>query len=622
MQLQYLARPLDRRAQASDRFTTDQLDASAGTIDVSSSCRRRTDVVAAMCLAGLATSCGAGGKSSFDGGTTTALVAPMSSGFNGFGDSGLVVADSSAVSSGSSGPDTKVLGMMYSDFPAGAVIDSAGVDAGTAAPSNAAALFGQSPQALPTGGPCLVEPEINAIYPDNWLRPRFRWVAASGENLFELRVHVSNQQNDLVVYTGSNGWTMPQALWDALRGHSYDEAITLTIRGGTVSGNALLGEAVGSSGAIGIAPVDAPGSIVYWTTSKGTALEGFSVGDETVAPVLVPGQVQEFSTQCIGCHNSTPDGDYASFSSAWSWDNGFASVTPPNTGVVPSWLGAAAQTTLQTGVLGIHTFSAAHWSPGDRIEVSGFDPQDDMDSELIWIDLEAASTPASGILQRTGDTRHAGAPSWSHDGTRIAYVSTDANVDGRLDDGPADIYVVPYNNRAGGQATALQGADDATARDYYPAWSSDDRLIVFDKTASGSMYSSPGAEVYVVSSQGGTATRLAANDPPACTGQASPGVTNSWPKWAPAVASTSDGRTFYWVVFSSVRDPYTTDGSGNPQPFQVPQLYLSAVVVDSAGNLATYGALYFWNQPESEENHTPAWDYFTIPSSTTTLAPK
>jgi hypothetical protein len=42
-----------------------------------------------------------------------------------------------------------------------------------------------------------------------------------------------------------------------------------------------------------------------------------------------------------------------------------------------------------------------------------------------------------------------------------------------------------------------------------------------------------------------------------------------------------------------------------------PQLYIT-VVVDGT-TVTTHGALYLWNQPSTENNHTPAWDYFMIP---------
>ncbi len=77
-------------------------------------------------------------------------------------------------------------------------------------------------------------------------------------------------------------------------------------------------------------------------------------------------------------------------------------------------------------------------------------------------------------------------------------------------------------------------------------------------------------------------------------------MSNSWPKWAPG-ATTIGGKKYYWLIFSSKRNP-----NGNPQ------LYITGVVVDGA-SVETHGALYLWNQPEGENNHTPAWDFFDIP---------
>ena len=105
--------------------------------------------------------------------------------------------------------------------------------------------------------------------------------------------------------------------------------------------------------------------------------------------------------------------------------------------------------------------------------------------------------------------------------------------------------------------------------------------------------------MFVISTGGGTATRLAANDPIACSPSKSPGLTNSWPKWAPEAVTVGDS-TYYWLTFSSKR--------GTAQP----QLYMTAVVV-KGGQITTYPALYLWNQPSDEANHTPAWDVFQIP---------
>jgi hypothetical protein len=486
----------------------------------------------------------------------------------------------------------------YADFPATPVIVDP--DGGTAAPTHSPSLFASADAGTTdggSGGPCLIEPEVGALYPNNWLRPRFLWLPAGSENLFELRVHAANQTSDLVVYTTATSWTMPLSMWTALSRDSQDVPMSITVRGGVYTGGKLANVEIGSTGPIGIAPVAAPGAIVYWTTTDGTALKGFSIGDESVAVVLIPSQVQEQATTCIGCHTSTPDGLFAEFTTSNGWNNSIGSVQASMEGQVPSFLGAAGSAALMQAPRGISATSGGHWASGDHVVVTTVS-----DMTIGWVDLEAKTGVASGIFTRTGDSNGAGAPTWSHDGNTLTYVSTNAITTGRLSTGPADLYQVPYNDRMGGTAKPVAGASDPTIEEYYPAYSPDDQLLAFDRIPNGnSMYNQPLAEVSVIPSAGGTATRLAANDPPACTGKTSPGVTNSWPKWSPAATTASEGRTFYWIVFSSTRDP------GNN-----PQLYVTPVVV-KGGSVTTYQALYLWNQPATENNHTPAWDVFKIP---------
>lgn len=502
---------------------------------------------------------------------------------------------------------------MYSDF-------GDPIYAGNA-PSSSGQMFGGPDAGVTGGGPCIAEPEIDSLYPHNWLRPRFHWTPSSGENLFELRVHAPNQTKDLIVYTTETMWTMPKDMWDLVRNHSNDMPWTLTIRGGVYDGAKLASIASGSSGTIGVAPVDAPGTIVYWYTagySSTLGLEGFAIGDETVVSALAPNQVQEQSVQCIGCHVGTPDGNgvvvtlspQANGQNA-SWGNGLANIETGDggaPGAVPSYAGSAGLAALLQGPLGMSTISKAHWQSGDRVVIASDNP------DLQWIDLEATNaTQARGTIARVGTQAagpSAGAPSFSHDGKTIVYTATNHEVDGRLGgyvydaDDPgslADLYTVPYNNRAGGQISPVQGASDPLYQEYYPAYAPDDSMIAFNRVANDkNMYNQPNAEIFVVPANGGAATRLAANDPPACSGKASPGVTNSWPKWSPSVETASGGRTFYWIVFSSTRIG------------TLPQLFITPVVVTN-GTVQTYGALYLWNQPSTTGNHTPAWEYFKVP---------
>ncbi len=530
---------------------------------------------------------------------------PVDSGNGGDGSTPLSDSGPGFGGDGSTGP--------HADFPAAPIIDTP--DGGTGAPANAATLFSGAGTPTDAGAdaPCLVQSEVGSLLPKNWLRPRFGWQAGGGENLYELRVHADNQINDLVVYTTATEWTMPLAMWTALAADSAGVPMTVSVRGAVYASGAITGLAQGSSGPFGIAPVDAPGAIVYWHIIGGNdgELKGFNVGDEDVQLTLPATSVTEYSTTCIGCHVSTPDGKYAVFSSSATspqWDDGIGAVAQDaGVGTPPSYLSNDAKTALQTTSEGIMTTSIAHWAAGDYMVLASSNDN----HSIQWTELDGVGAAASGTVPITsGDanTNHT-APSWSHDGSKIAYTSAPQSTSGRPDGNDNDIYLVPYNNKAGGAATPLTGAN-TSANEYYPSYSPDDKWITFNRSVNtGGVYSVPTAEVYVTKADGsGTATRLAANDPPACANRPSPGVTNSWPRWAPAkpAPQTVAGLTYYWVVFSSKRLDGTT-----------PQLYMAPVVIDASGNVKQYQAVYLWNQPSDERNHTPAWDVFGIPPSPT-----
>lgn len=491
-------------------------------------------------------------------------------------------------------PDASHSGPPYDDFPGDPIVEPG-------APADAPDVFGEPGSA--TGGPCLTEPEVGALLPLGWLRPRFRLAPAGSQSLFEVRLSAASQSNELVVYTSNLVWTMPTAMWEALQLHSVDEPITVTVRGVTWTGSAWSEPSTGSTGDIRIAPVSATGSIVYWTSAGGSALKGFNIGEETVHPVMTPAQA---GTTCLGCHTSTPDGQWIGFSASAVYNDGRparvdlrrADGTP---GAAP-FITASAATLLARTFQQEPVFSDAHWADGDHLAVSVLEQPPK--TEIAWTDLEATDTTqgtAWGIVARTGDTRNAAGAVWSHDGETIAYISAAYVSSGiNTDQGGADIYTVPFAGGAGGNATGLAGAATTQYSESYPAFSEDDAWVAFTRVPTAlASYDEPVSEVYVVPAAGGTAVRLRANDPPACSGAASPGVTNSWPKWSPAVGH--DGNTdYYWLTFSSRRGD-----SG------LPQIYVAPIVVEGA-TVTTYPALYLWNQPDNEANHTPAWDIFDI----------
>jgi len=639
---------------------------------------RFSRTLAAFCVAvGAACATSAPGTGSFSGGNDNGGSATLGSSGNATLSNDASLLDQTPMGTCAAGtPCTSGC----TDLPSAPVLDPS-------APSDAAAQF--SGTGLGTGGICIVEPGDGALLPNNWVRPRLRWIPAASQDLFEVRVHADSQKNDLLVYTKNTNWTLPADTWKALAADAWGQDITVTVRGVNSSG-AL--RPAGSQMKFQIAPALANGSMIYWAAvgdkNGDSWLEGFTVGDETVLQVLNTSQVGEKlsrdsggnlttqnqdthtplangagSTQCIGCHAAVPDQNSVTFLDFYPWPGVAADVHKGAVGDVPSWLTPGGAEALALPWIGMMTFSSAVWDTGRHIVVAGWQvgPNDipwqgggtTAPSNLVWIDLSTSQpqtlatggVPWSnlmnqgaqqfvtnnlgksyGYIARNGDSQGASCPSWSHDGQHIAYVSNNAAKDGRLQNGTADIYTVPYAGNAGGQATPVAGASDPSMAEYYPWYSPDDKYIAFDR-APGSelMYYNPHSEVYVVPSGGGTATRLAANDAPSCMGVTSPGITNSWPKWSPQ-ATACNGKTYYWLIFSSSRLNLPFDATnfkmGLPTPNEpTSQLYLTAIVDDGTGHLTTYPGVYIWNQPttglafpgSNQSNHTPLWDVVMIP---------
>ncbi len=592
------------------------------------------------------------------------------------------------------------------------------------------------------GGVCVFEPHLSdergvgALYPMNWLRPRFRWTGAGTETLWEIRLSAASQTNDLRVYTTDTEWLMPGEMWEKISSGVSDE-ITVTIRG------ANGGTFTGMRGTFRVIPVLAGGSMVFWGTTSSVVeagssrLYGFTMGDEAVVDTMRAEQVTGIANvvqangrdlrgenvgsyvagfdpgvpRCIGCHSATPDGTAMAFTDDYPWNMGLGSVEEGLTGTPPDYLSAGARELMKIPFLGMSTMMPAPWAEGDRTMITtmgrrashiyiDYSPTKPVPTvhDLIWIDLSTTATIPSNVPATTqtipfaddyyDDARQQAAvareeailaakgtawgvlttetsgsistPASSKTGLRLAYTVSESSKDGHPDwhNNTADIKVLeltsPRASAAG--STPLQGASDPGMLEYYPAFSPDDAFIAFNQAPAPSSTArclpdpnadppcvnpAPGAapdgpyynrmgEVAVVPSGGGTPHRLRGNDPVACSGEVSPGVLNSWPKWSSAVREY-EGKNYYFIIFSSARG-YPGQFNLTATPYTPPidakssQLYMSVVEHDPAtGAIVSYAPIYLWNQrylatgPDSYEelntaNLTPAWEDFSIPS--------
>ena len=199
------------------------------------------------------------------------------------------------------------------------------------------------------------------------------------------------------------------------------------------------------------------------------------------------------------------------------------------------------------------TFSPAHWTDaGDKIAIIATQMQDItmpwgqgspnwQPGRLAWVDSSRRrrrrptvrpippAASAFDYLAAHGRSRirrrrsRPGATTASRSSTSRSRARTRdsrtaaATQDGRLYKGAADLYEIPYANKAGGTATPVAGASTPDNEEYYPAFSPDDKLIAFTRVPAGQeMFANPNAEMWVVPHQAGAqAQRLTANDPPA-----------------------------------------------------------------------------------------------------------
>ena len=508
---------------------------------------------------------------------------------------------------------------LCTDFPTAPIITGG-------APANAPSMFTAAGTAA---GPCISEPEDGTLLPNNWLRPRVK-VSAAGASLLQITFHSDKEANDLVVYTAGDSWAMDKTIWQK---HRHPRRRHGDHRLGARARRRRRRRWRRTS-SFTIAPVAAGGKMVYWalrgydaSIPTNTELFGFGVGDEHVVSVLQGAAGAADHQRRVGelhrlphgdarrrirrLHRQLPVGQRARVG-AVGRDRPDADV-PRQRGREHADPGLPRHHQLLGRALGrgrSHRDHVAEHAAGRPRRQP---------------DLDGARLRRVGNASRARRIRRAPRrPSFSHDGTKIVYTSTNANQDGRLGVGTADLYTVPYGNRNGGTARPIAGASDPGFAEYYPAFSPDDELVAFNRLPQsdanvtptgqpydGGMFFNPAAEVWVVPAAGGSAIRLRANDPPSCTPPVLPntrvypnktGWDNSWAKWSPDVGTYED-RKFYWMVFSSYRYDISPPRG---------QLYMTAVVT-SETQTSTYPAVYLWNQDLTTSNHTPSWEAYQIP---------
>jgi hypothetical protein len=356
---------------------------------------------------------------------------------------------------------------------------------------------------------------------------------------------------------------------------------------------------------------------------------------------------------CIGCHDISRDGRMMLF----DYDDNDADdeYGDVNTDIFD----VAARTFATTGTLskgqafepGFHTWNRAHsafllsdganktgngnpsgaftvrapdagligFTPTPPATIRGTTP--DMAPDDSTVVFAAAPYQQSGVLADGG----AGAGYWQAGGVK----GCDEWFAG------ASLYTTPWNgtsSQVGAETALLQS--NGVENFYYPSYSPDGSLLVFNHAPSGPNFHNPLARVQVVKAGAAAPTPddlAKLNDDPTNSGQ----VTNSWARWAPFVQSYKGGKVL-WLTMSSTRTyglRIQNDGLENCYPTESPngapystrpftsttvnpgctraQLWMAAIKLDANGVASGVDVSYppFWLpfQDLGTNNHLGQW---------------
>jgi WD40-like Beta Propeller Repeat len=381
----------------------------------------------------------------------------------------------------------------------------------------------------PALAPKIVYPPADAVMPRNLGDFEIHWTDAHANNVFEVSLRTG--YTDVRVYVpGGNGLpeTGPTASWSAFQATEWlaavglEKSVSFRVRGVNTAMPGKVGAVPAQM--VQLSNEQMEGGLYYWAAASMSDVIGIFRHD-----MSRPGEpAEEFLTtnqlsgRCVACHVLSRDGTKM----AVTYDGGDDPATMVDVGtatVAPS---------------------KAKWNFGT------FTPDNTQflaveDGTLVVRDPATQAVLATMSSDISSSVSH---PDLSPKGNRLVYAT---NPDGFQDWEFVNGQIV---TRTYDQATMTFGPETVLVADgknnFYPSWSPDGEWILFNRDATGdTSYDNTNGTTWVVKADG--------TKPPVQLAKAddSPGLTNSWARWAPFPQTLGDAfEPMFWVTMSSKRD--------------------------------------------------------------------
>lgn len=423
-----------------------------------------------------------------------------------------------------------------------------------------------------------VYPEDGVALPRNLPEFSFMWGDALGCSLY--RLTFTSETTNVTVFTDQKKYTVPSDLWKVITATNAGKEVTLTLEGvvATVSDSGVTNVTKhykASELTFRVNRFDAQGAVYYWSVTNNGIMR--SEVDEA-SPELWFGPGNFTTSNCVGCHVISPDGQRVAYSWQIAGEDYFRmGLGEINDDAIPS---ALIEMSAER-----HAASFSTWSPdGDRVVFSY--------NGVLYL-YDGYTGELLGEIESDLDLTQ---PSWSPDGDALVAVSATRffGSDSGFTGGELVVFDIDEAGEFSTEPWVLVPVQEGTEiNQYYPMYSPDGEWVVFNR-AEGNSYFNEDASLWLVSAAGGEAIELA---------RANQGekLTNSWARWGPI-----PDDNVLWLAFASTRDYGFESEEGGAH------IWVSAIDTELAedGLDPSYPAFWLVQQELDGGNHAAWWSLY------------